>query len=177
MVGSGPALGAARARATDVVVLGVDGAAGDAEVGGLVVRLLRERMPDEVRLLSSATLGRDYSELDGASHVLVIDCVDVGREPGSVVLFDADMLSPCIAQVTFRDLDVVHHLVLAGQHADAPEEIALLGVQGERTEGEGLSCRVEAAVPVLVEEAVTVVHAWLHDTAPGSPARADAPDC
>jgi hydrogenase maturation protease len=178
MVGSGPAVGSTvRNRAIDVVVLGVDGSRGDTEVGGRVVELLGKRMPSEVRLLSSATLGRDLEELDGATHVLVIDCVDVGREPGAVVLFDGDMLSPCIAQVTFRDLDIVHHLVLAGQHADAPEEIALLGVQSVATEGEGLSRQVEAALPLLVEEAVAVVGAWLDHALAESMTRAAPPDC
>lgn len=172
-----PVAPAMRTRAADVVVLGVDGASGDAEVGAVVVDLLRERMPSEVRLVCSAQMGRDFAELDGATHVLVIDCVDVGREPGAVVLFDGDMLSPCIAQVTFRDLDIVHHLVLAGQHADAPEEIALLGVQPRLTEGERLSSEVEAVVPTLVEEAVAVVDAWLRDVAVDVAGRADTPDC
>ncbi|MGE5459601.1 MAG: hydrogenase maturation protease [Solirubrobacterales bacterium] len=172
-----PVAPAMRARAADVVVLGVDGACGDAEVGAVVVNLLRERMPAGVRLLCSAEMERDFAELDGATHVLVIDCVDVGREPGAVVLFDGDMLSPCIAQVTFRDLDIVHHLVLAGQHADAPEEIALLGVQSTITEGARLSNEVEAVVPVLVEEAVAVVDAWLRDAAPDVEHHAEPPDC
>ncbi|MGZ8571942.1 MAG: hydrogenase maturation protease [Actinomycetota bacterium] len=166
-----------RSRATDVVVLGENGATGDAEVGARVVGLLHGRVPAQVRLLSSEELGRDLAELDGATHVLVIDCVDVGREPGAVVLFDGDMLSPCIAQVTFRDLDIVHHLVLAGQHADAPEEIALLGVQSVMTEGRQLSCEVEAVVPTLVEEAVAVVDAWLNHAAPDPATRVDPPDC
>jgi hydrogenase maturation protease len=174
---SPPVAPARRVRAADVVVLGVDGASGEAEVGALVVDLLRERLPSEVRLLSSAEMDRDFAELDGATHILVIDRVDVGREPGAVVLFDGDMLSPCIAQVTFRDLDIVHHLVLAGQHADAPEEIALLGVQSTTTEGRGLSCEVEAVVPTLVEKAVAVVDAWLRDAAPDVASHADPPDC
>ena len=166
-----------RTRAADVVVLGVNGAPGDAQVGACVVRLLRGRVPAEVRLLSSAELGRDFAELDGATHVLVIDCVDVGREPGAVVLFDGDMLSPCIAQVTFRELEIVHHLVLAGQHADAPEKIALLGVQSVKTERQDLSREVEAVVPTLVEEAAGVVEAWLRDMAPDAAIRAETPDC
>jgi len=168
---------AIRSRATDVVVIGVDGACGDGEVGARVVALLRERVPAEVRLLSSAEMDRDFADLDGATHVLVIDCVDVGREPGAVVLFDGDMLSPCIAQVTFRDLDIVHHLVLAGQHADAPEEVALLGVQSVVAEGEQLSSEVEAVVPKLVEEALAVVDAWLRDSVPDAPSRGETPDC
>lgn len=178
MVGTRPAVDAAMgARVTDVVILGVDGGRGDARVGARVAELLRDRLPEGVRVLSSASLERDFSELDGATHVLVIDAVDVGRSPGSVVLFDADMLSPCIAQVTFRDLDIVHHLVLAGQHADAPEEIALLGVQSVMIEGEELSAPVAGVLPELAEEALDVVRSWLGRYAPASEYRTDPPGC
>lgn len=176
MVATGPAVGAAMGgRVTDIVILGVAGGCGDAEAGARVLELVRDRVPEGVRLVSSATLGRDFSELDGATHVLVVDAVDVGRAPGAVVLFDGDMLSPCIAQVTFRDLDIVHHLVLAGQHADAPEEIALLGVQSVMMDGNELSDPVRASLPELAEEAVGVVRSWLDRSTPAN--RADPPGC
>lgn len=177
MVETRPAVGAAvGGRVTDIVVLGVAGGSGDAQAGARVLGLIRDRVPAGVRLVSSATLDREYSELDGATHVLVIDAVDVGRAPGAVVLFDGDMLSPCIAQVTFRDLDIVHHLVLAGQHADAPEEIALLGVQSLMMDGAELSEPVRASLPDLAEQALGVVCAWL-DRATPAPDRAAPPGC
>ncbi|HET9723385.1 MAG TPA: hydrogenase maturation protease [Actinomycetota bacterium] len=177
MVDTRPALGAAvGGRATDIVILGVAGGRGDAEAGARVLELVRDRVPVEVRLVSSATLDREYSELDGATHVLVIDAVDVGRAPGAVVLFDGDMLSPCIAQVTFRDLEIVHHLVLAGQHADAPEEIALLGVQSVMMDGDELSPPVSASLPELAERALGVVGSWLDRLAPVLD-RTATPDC
>ncbi|HSD48323.1 MAG TPA: hydrogenase maturation protease [Actinomycetota bacterium] len=177
MVDTRPALGAAvGGRATDIVILGVAGGHGDAETGARVLELVRDRVPAEVRLVSSAGVDREFSELDGATHVLVIDAVDVGRQPGVVVLFDGDMLSPCIAQVTFRDLDIVHHLVLAGQHADAPEEIALLGVQSVMMDGDELSAPVRASLPELAEKALGVVRSWLDRLAP-VPDRTATPGC
>ncbi len=177
MVDTRPAgASAVRARATDVVVLGVEGSPGDGQVGARVVDLLRGRVPAEVRLLSSAALGRDFAELDGATHVLLIDCVDVARAAGAVVLFEGDMLTPCLAQVTVKEKDIVHHLVLAGQHADAPEEVALLGIQPGDAEGAGCSPEVEAAVPKLVEEAAAVIASWLDDTAPLPESRVEVPD-
>lgn len=178
MVDSRPAVAAAMGgRVTDIVILGVADGHGDADAGGRVVELICDRVPAGVRLVTSAGLDRELSELDGATHVLVIDAVDVGRAPGAVVLFDGDMLSPCIAQVTFRDLEIVHHLVLAGQHADAPEEIALLGVQSVMMDGDDLSAPVRASLPRLAEEALDVVRAWLDRLSPASAARTAAPDC
>ncbi|HEU4356482.1 MAG TPA: hydrogenase maturation protease [Actinomycetota bacterium] len=177
MVDTRPAVGAAMSgRGIDIVILGVADGHGDAEAGGRVLELVRDRVPPGVRLVSTATLDREFSELDGATHVLVIDAVDVGRESGAVVLFDGDMLSPCIAQVTFRDLEIVHHLVLAGQHADAPEEIALLGVQSVMMEGDELSAPVRASLPRLAEEALGVIRSWLDRLAP-APDRTPVPGC
>jgi hydrogenase maturation protease len=178
MVDIRPAAGAVvGGRVTDIVILGVAGGHGDTEAGSRVLDLVRDRVPAGVRLVSSATLDRQFSELDGATHVLVIDAVDVGRAPGAVVLFDGDMLSPCIAQVTFRDLDIVHHLVLAGQHADAPEEIALLGVQSVMMDGDELSAPVLASLPELAREALGVVRGWLDLAQPAPANRAATPDC
>jgi Ni,Fe-hydrogenase maturation factor len=47
-----------------------------------------------------------------------------------------------------------------GQGSDAPEEVALLGVQPGRTSGAGLSAEVEAALPELVEEGLRQLAAW-----------------
>lgn len=164
--------------ATSVVVLGVTGPHPDGGVGILVTEALRGHLPEGVRLLVSSALGSDFAEMDGATHVLVIDCVDVGRRPGTVVLFAGEMLTPCVAQATFRDRWLVHHLVLAGQHADAPEEVALLGVQ-PATKGipDPVSAEVGSAIPLMVEQARTVVASWLDPSAPKPPRRDSLPDC
>jgi hydrogenase maturation protease len=148
----------------DVVVLGIGIAdLGDGGVGAAVAERLRDLLPGGVRILTPGAIDSAFeAELEGATHVLVLDCVDVGREPGTIVLFDNEVLSPCIASVSFRDTAVAHLLVLAGQHADAPEEVALLGVQpsGEILQSE-MSSVVADAVAQLTDEAMAVVAAWL----------------
>lgn len=169
-----------RRAAMDVVVLG-SGEAGrsDLAAGICVAEALAERAPDDVRILAGSIDGSIEPELDGATHILVIDCVDVGRSPGSVVLFDGASLSPCIALASIRDPQVAHVLFLAGQHADAPEEIALLGVQPARTEaGDALSPEIEAAIPELVDLALAVLGSWFDPSAPTVTAPSDRPaDC
>jgi hypothetical protein len=83
MVDIRPAAGAVvGGRVTDIVILGVAGARRHrGRFAG--PRPGRDRVPAGVRLVSSATLDRQFSELDGATHVLVIDAVDVGRAPGA----------------------------------------------------------------------------------------------
>ena len=162
---------------TDMVVLGMSGAYPEGVLGGRMADLLRERLPLGIRVLVSSGLDREFSEIDGVSHLLVIDSVDIGRPPGTVVLWDGETLTPCVAQAMFREIALVHHLVLAGMHADAPEEIALLAVQPAGGAGEQLSPEVEAALPALVEEAVAVVTAWVDPTAPGPSHRERPPGC
>lgn len=166
-----------RLNGTDMVVLGMCGAYPEGVLGIRVAEALRERLPEGIRVLVSSTLDREFSEIDGVTHLLVVDSVDIARPPGTVVLWDGEALTPCVAQAMFREIALVHHLVLAGMHADAPEEIALLGVQPGGSEEPELSPEVEAALPVLVEEALAVIGAWLDPTAPGPTVRERPPNC
>jgi len=169
-----------RRAAMDVVVLGC-GEVGrsDLAAGVCVAQALADRVPEDVRILAGSIGPTVEPELDGATHILLIDCVDVGRAPGSVVLFDGVSLTPCIALASIRDPQVAHVLFLAGQHADAPEEIALLGVQPALTDaGDALSEVIEAAVPELVGLALAVLESWLDPSAPPVTARRARPaDC
>jgi hydrogenase maturation protease len=145
-----------------VAILGVgDPERGDLAAGILVAKALRERVPADVPVLVPARVDRGTElELDGVTHLLVVDCLDVGRAPGTIVLLDAAVLSPCMAMASVRDPALAHLLVLVGQGSDAPEEVALLGVQPGRTSGAGLSAEVEAALPELVEEGLRQLAAW-----------------
>lgn len=153
-------------------ILGIgDPERGDLAAGILVAKALRERVPAGVVVIAAERPGMGTSlDLDGVTHLLVVDCVDVGRAPGTIVLFDGAVLSPCVAMVSIRDPGLAHALVLAGQGADAPEEVALLGVQPGRVSGAGLSAEVEAALPELVEEGLRQLVAW---TTPESAGRSD----
>lgn len=170
-----------RRAATEILVLGVgDVGMGDLGVGARVAEALAGQVPDDVRILAPGSVGpATATELDGVTHLLIVDCVDVGRAPGTVVVFDGVALTPCVMTATVRDLGLAHLLTLAGQHADAPEEIALLGVQPARTEaGIGLSEEVSAAVPEIVDIALDVLRSWLDPTAPSAPNhRSRPPDC
>lgn len=158
--------------ATGVVVLGVGNVRmRDEGVGVRVADALSERVPPAVRILAvdpTDVIGSTSGpELDGASHVLVVDIIDVGRVPGTVVEFED--LTPCLALVSIRHPGLASRLILAGQHADAPEEIALIGVQPALVApGDDLSEVVEAVVPHLVERATEVVLGWL-GTGPSDP--------
>jgi hydrogenase maturation protease len=114
-------------------------------------------------------------ELDEASHILVLDSIDVGRTPGTIVWFDADDLSPCASRSVFR-FGVADLLMLAGQTGNAPEEAGILGVQPACTQAGVPMCpQVRAALPRLVGRATRIVERWLDD-APATFDRASARD-
>jgi hydrogenase maturation protease len=154
--------------ASEVLVLGVGNVRlGDESVGVHAAEAARLRFPPDVRVLALDAIGpATIAELDGASHILVLDCIDVGREPGTIVRFNADDLSPCATRSVHR-YGVADLLVNVGQTANAPVEAIVLGVQPACTEpGDHLSRDVEEAVPRLVDQAARIVLAWL-DGAPG----------
>ncbi len=171
---------AVRRVRTRIVVVGAGrGRAGDRGVGGLVARALRDLAPAEVQIFVPGGAGSsDEAALDGVTHILAIDCVEIGGAPGTVVLFEGETLRPCALSASMLDEEVANLIVLVGQHADAPEEVALLGVQ--RGEGEDdPSPEVAAAVPAMIDEAMDVLRGWLAGEGgrSSSPHRAEPPPC
>jgi hydrogenase maturation protease len=157
--------------ASDVLVLGVGNVRlGDESVGVHAAEVARRRLPADIRVLALDAIGpATIAELDGVTHILILDCIDVGREPGTIVWFNADDLSPCATRSVHR-FGVADLLVRVGQTTSAPAEAIVLGVQPGCTEaGDHLSADVHAAVPRLVDQAARIVCAWLN----GTPTRAE----
>lgn len=147
-----------------VVALGVgDTALGDEGVGVLAAGMLNGKVPPDVEVLIPGTVdNRWVVELEGTSHLLVLDCVDVGRAPGTMVVFDSRELRPCSMSVAVHEFGVADLLVLLGQRFDAPEQIVILGMQqGSVEPGTGLSEPVAATLPEFVAQATRVLRAWM----------------
>ncbi len=99
--------------------------------------------------------------LDGATHLLALDAIDTGAEPGTLLRFAgeeiADLpISKSVHLLGFSDL--IGAMRLTGS---APAEIVVLGVQPEATGwGTQLTPTVEAALPELIESAIAQVERW-----------------
>ena len=146
-----------------VVVLGVGNVLmSDEGVGVRAADLLRERAPPGVRVLSPGAIGpKTVSDVEGATHLLVLDCVDVGREPGTVVSLDTAGLAPSAVAMSVHEFGVKDLVVLLGQRGSAPASVVVVGVQPANVApGLELSSEVEAAMPTLVEAALGVLEAW-----------------
>lgn len=141
----------------EVLVLGVGNLLlGDEGVGVHAVRALAcdYRFPPEVELLDGGTAGMELLEpIRQARHLIVIDAVDAGAAPGTVlrlagdevpVFFGRSHLSP--HQVGLSDVLAVARL--AGW---APATVTVYGIEPESLDvGVDLTPRVAAALPGLL---------------------------
>lgn len=126
-------------------------------------RLFKDsRVPPGVELLDGGTHGLGLMHLiSGVQRLLVLDAIDVGEAPGTLVRFEGDALmgmpgKPSVHQLGFADLLVALQLL-----GGAPEEIVLLGVQPLSTEWSAdLTPPVQAALPRLIEAAIQQIEAW-----------------
>jgi hydrogenase maturation protease len=120
------------------------------------------RFPESVEPLEGATLGLDLLHaLYGVSHLLVLDAVDAGAEPGTLLRFAGDDLVsiPTSKSVHLLGLsDILSALTLMNAQ---PVEAVLLGVQPHSTDwGTALTPAVAEGQSALIEAAITQLAQW-----------------
>ncbi len=136
----------------------------DDAVGMMAVRALAEfDFHGDVAFVEGGTLGLDLMyPLSGVTHLLALDAVDVGAEPGALVRFDKNALGEIPAGKSVHLLgfsDLIGVLKLMGEE---PEDIVLLGVQPKSTRwGTELTDEVQRALPKLLAESRRQLDTWL----------------
>jgi|SRR5579863_1010125 hydrogenase maturation protease len=153
------------APATDTLVLGLGNLVhSDDGVGVHLIELLsREpQVPPGVELLDGGTHGLNLlSRISGLRRLLVVDAVDVGEPPGTIVRFEGAALSglpgkPSVHQLGFADLMTALQLI-----GGAPEEIVVLGVQPLSTEWSlDLTPPVRSALEPLAAAVLGQIQLW-----------------
>jgi len=142
----------------------------DDAVGMVVLQLMQadRRVPQSISLIEGGTLGLDLLyPLNGVTHLLAIDAVDLGAPPGTLLRFEGDEIadlpiSKSVHLLGFSDL--IGAMRLSGS---APEHIVVLGVQPERIEwGTRLTPIVDSAVAALVNSAIRQLRQWSGDIEP-----------
>ncbi|MGD0797106.1 MAG: hydrogenase maturation protease [Acidobacteriaceae bacterium] len=129
----------------------------------LLTRIANDpRFPADIALIEGGALGLDLlHDLHGVTHLLTLDTVDIGAQPGGLSRFSgAEMstlpTSKSVHLLGFSDLINVLRLMDA-----APEEVVLLGVQPSSTGwGTELTPAVAAAQPALIELALQQITLW-----------------
>ena len=129
-------------------------------------RLEREGVPENVRVYDVGIGGIHLVQelYDAFDALIVVDAVDLGREPGTVLTIRPDVASPRGPD----DLADMHYatperaLMLANALGVLPETVWLVGCQPrDRDEiGEGFSPEVAAAVDTAVAEVRRLLESW-----------------
>jgi hydrogenase maturation protease len=148
-----------REASTNTVVLGLGNILHrDDGAGAQVISRLRAdpRVPGDVSLVEGGTLGLELLPyVWDCGRLIVIDAVDVGEAPGTVVRMSREELNSLPGNSSIHQLGVSDLLVALRVLADHQPEVVLLGVQPENTDwSPELSPRIAAAIDSLLEAAI-----------------------
>jgi hydrogenase maturation protease len=140
----------------------------DDGLGVHAIRYLQRdsRVPGGVALIDGGTFGIELlAFLHDSSHLLLLDAINVGKDPGTIIRLAGDDLQgfPCGASV--HQLGVADLLATLPLVSEIPREIVLLGVQPASTDwGTELSPSVQASLGALVDAAVEQLLLWSQET-------------
>lgn len=152
--------------APKVLVLGIGNLVmSDDGIGVKVVQMLQRefRLPDRVEIMDGGTLGLDIlPRLEGIEQLIVVDAVETGRPPGTLVRLAGDEIPLALEtrlsphQMGLKDLLAVSHLV-----GHTPREMILVGIQpGSIEMGTELTPEVELHVETMMTAVLEELKRW-----------------
>lgn len=126
---------------------------------------LRERLGGVrgIEVLDGGVLGLDLLPLvESCRHLLVLDAVDAGRPPATVVELDgAEIPLFSRLKLSWHQLGFQEVLQFAAVRGRLPAHLHLIGVQpADISTGYGLSPAAAALVPEIADRAVAVLERW-----------------
>jgi hydrogenase maturation protease len=137
----------------------------DDGAGVLVVRALAEkyRFPEELTVLDGGTLGLDILPyLEGTDRLLVVDAVETGDAPGTLVRLTGDDIPLALAtKVSPHQMGLKDLLLVADLQGHSPGEMVLWGVQPGSIEMDiELSPEVAGSLEVLQGKVLAELEGW-----------------
>ncbi len=137
----------------------------DDGIGIRVIQRLAENygFPPEVTIFDGGTLGLDLlPQLEGVDKLLIVDAVETGKAPGSLVrLTGADVQPVMETKLSPHQMGLKDLLAVAALQGISPPELVLLGIQpGDIELGMDLSPQVAARLDELVELALMELDNW-----------------
>jgi hydrogenase maturation protease len=148
----------------EIVVLGIGNLLNSDEGIGVHAVQAMQRIPRErVRLLDGGTLGLNLLPIvEDATHLLLLDAVDAGQPPGTIIELDRDAIPLYTGiklsqhQVTFQEV-----LGLALVRDRLPDNLFLIGMQPDSLAiGVGLSSLAASHLPDMVSRAWAKLDEW-----------------
>ncbi len=144
-----------------LVVIGVGNVMlGDDGIGVRVVEGLRHlagrdpsALPQATRLVDGGSMLDELpSTVRDARGLVLVDAVHLGGPEGSVSVHDGGAIAPTDANRGLAPDSVAEFLAVARLMGWLPEQVALVGIEVERTEfGTDLSPAIRAAIPRAIE--------------------------
>jgi hydrogenase maturation protease len=99
--------------------------------------------------------------LSGFPRLLVIDAVDVGEAPGTLVRFEGRALDGLPGKATVHQLGFADLMVAMKLLGESPEEVVVLGVQPMSTDwGAELTPPVQNALHALLDVVIAQLESW-----------------
>jgi hydrogenase maturation protease len=137
----------------------------DEGVGVRVVEQLREGcvLPEEIQVLDGGTMGLDLLYyLEGVERLLVIDAVDAGQSPGTIIRLTGDEIPALLGRkLSPHQIGLADLLSVAELRDLTPGQVILIGVQPASLEtGLDLSPTIRARLPAIVEMVIKEVRNW-----------------
>lgn len=126
-------------------------------------RLVKDpRVNPAVTLIDGGTQGLSLiPHISGFPRLLVIDAVDVGEPPGTLVRFEGKALDGLPGKATVHQLGFADLMVAMQLLGEPPEEVVVLGVQPMSTGwGTELTAPVQSALPALIEVVIAQLASW-----------------
>jgi len=137
---------------------------GDEGLGVRALQLFKERYRvPKLEVLDGGTLGIDLMYfLEEATHLLVLDAVSGGKEPGFLYRFEGEEVKKYFRRkVSMHEIGFQEVLALLEVRGHRFEKLVLLGLEPERIElSTELSPAVREKLPLLVEETAKELRNW-----------------
>jgi hydrogenase maturation protease len=150
---------------TETIVLGLGNLVhSDDGVGVHAIQALQldERLFTGVTLIDGGTQGMALlPHISNACRLLVIDAVDAGEPPGTLLRFEGAALRGLPGKASVHQLGFADLMAAMSLLGESPAELLVLGVQPQSTAwGTELTGPVSHALPALVDCVVAQLEVW-----------------
>lgn len=152
-----------------IMVMGVGNILMTDEGAGIhaLAELAKQELPPGTELLEGGTAGMELLHLiEDVDHLVIIDSVEGGTEPGAIFRFKPDDISviPSEFNVSFHQVGLIEVLKMGQILGKLPRSVVIFGIQPYSLDwGMELSQPVSAKMPALIKLVVDEVWSITHE--------------
>ncbi|MDQ2948406.1 MAG: hydrogenase maturation protease [Acidobacteriota bacterium] len=107
------------------------------------------------------SVAQGHRDISGCQRPLVIDAVDVGKEPGTLIRIEGNALETLPGKPSFHQLGFADLMIALKLLGESPEEVVVLGVQPQSTEWSAeLTATVRETLDELLAVAIVQLESW-----------------